>query len=198
VSRLRVVKLSNKFLRPISLSVLSGKCLCLSGPSGVGKTVLLRAIADLDLSHGKVFLGNLEHMSVDGPTWRRTVGLLAAESHWWFERVGAHFAEAQTVELEQLGFDSKILDRRIAGLSTGERQRLALLRLLNQRPKALLLDEPTASLDPKNARRVEKLIATYRSKHKIPVLWVSHDPRQIKRVGDHHLRMTSSDPDSMI
>lgn len=190
MSRLRVVKLSNAFLRPISLSVPSGECLCLSGPSGVGKTVLLRAIADLDPSHGKVFLGNLEHMSVDGPTWRRTVGLLPAESHWWRERVGTHFADAQIAELEQLGFDSKVLDRRITGLSTGERQRLALLRLLGQRPKALLLDEPTASLDPKNVRRAEKLIATYRSEHKIPVLWVSHDPRQIKRVGDQHLRMT--------
>ena len=190
MSALRVVKLSNKFLRPISLSVPSGKCLCLSGPSGVGKTVLLRAIADLDPSHGKVFLGNLEHMGVDGPTWRRNMGLLPAESHWWRERVGAHFADAQIVEVEQLGFDAKVLDRRIVGLSTGERQRLALLRLISQRPKALLLDEPTASLDAKNVRRVEKLIAAYRSKHKIPVLWVSHDPRQIKRVGDHHLRMT--------
>ena len=189
MSRLRVVKLSNKFLRPISLIVPSGKCLCLSGPSGVGKTVLLRAIADLDSSYGNVFLGNLEHMIVDGPTWRRKVGLLPAESHWWLERVGAHFADAQTGGLEQLGFDSNVLDRRIAGLSTGERQRLALLRLLSQRPKALLLDEPTASLDPKNVRQVEKLITTYRSTHKIPVLWVSHDPRQIKRVGDHHLRM---------
>ncbi len=189
MSRLRVVKLSNKFLRPISLSVPSGTCLCLSGPSGVGKTVLLRAIADLDPSDGQIFLGNLEHMSVDGPTWRRNVGLLPTESHWWLERVGAHFADAQTVGLAQLGFDSKVLDRRIAGLSTGERQRLALLRLLSQHPKALLLDEPTASLDPKNVRRVEKVITTYRSKHKIPVLWVSHDPRQIKRVGDHHLRM---------
>ena len=194
MSRLRVVKLSNEFLQPISLSVPSGKCLCLSGPSGVGKTVLLRAIADLDPSHGKVFLGNLEHMSVDGPTWRRNVGLLPAESHWWRERVGAHFAEAQIAEVEQLGFDAKVLDRRIVGLSTGERQRLALLRLLSQRPKALLLDEPTASLDPKNARRVEKLIAAYRSKHKIPVLWVSHDPRQIKRVSEHHLCMTPHEP----
>lgn len=190
MSRLRVVKLSNKFLRPTSLSVPSGKCLCLSGPSGVGKTVLLRAIADLDPSDGKVFLGNVEHMSVDGPTWRRKVGLLPADSYWWLERVGAHFAEAQITGLEQLGFDAKVLDRRIAGLSTGERQRLALLRLLSQRPKALLLDEPTASLDPKNVRRVERLIDTYRSEHKTPVLWVSHDPRQIKRVGDHHLRMT--------
>ena len=190
MSRLRVVKLSNKLLRPISLSVPSGKCLCLSGPSGVGKTLLLRAIADLDPCEGRVFLGNLEHMNVDGPTWRRNVGLLPAESYWWFDRVGAHFAEDEVVGLTQLGFDDKILDRRIAGLSTGERQRLAVLRLLSQRPKALLLDEPTASLDPKNVRRVEKLIAEYRAKHKVPILWVSHDPRQIKRVSDQHFRMT--------
>lgn len=196
MSRLRVVKLSNSLLKPISLSVLSGRCLCISGPSGVGKTLLLRAIADLDPFEGRVFLGNLEHMNVDGPTWRRNVGLLPAESHWWFDRVGAHFSEPQVFGLEQLGFDIKILDRKVAGLSTGERQRLAVLRLLSQRPKALLLDEPTASLDPKNVRRVERFIAEYRSTGKIPVLWVSHDPRQIKRVGDQHLRMTPTNSTS--
>ncbi|MFQ6022457.1 MAG: ATP-binding cassette domain-containing protein [Acidiferrobacterales bacterium] len=189
MSRLRIVGLSNHPLGPISLTVGSGECVCISGPSGTGKTLLLRAIADLDPHEGEIFLGNTQCTSVDGPQWRRRVGLLLAESEWWQERVGDHFSNAADGLVEQLGFDRRILDRKVMRLSTGERQRLALLRLLSRSPQALLLDEPTASLDAKNVRRAERLIATYRQEHKAPVLWVSHDPRQIKRVGDRHLRL---------
>lgn len=73
--------------------------------------------------------------------------------------------------------------------STGERQRLALLRLLSNRPEALLLDEPTAALDPKNVAAVETLVADYRREHQVPVLWVSHDPEQIARVANRHFRV---------
>ena len=189
MSRLRIVSLSNHLLGPINLNVGAGECVCVSGPSGVGKTLLLRAIADLDAHTGRVFLGNAECAGVSGPEWRRRVGLLPAESQWWHARVGEHFDNVDDSLLEQLQFDRKILDRKVRRLSTGERQRLGLLRLLSQRPGALLLDEPTASLDPKNVRRVERLIMAYRKKHKAPVLWVSHDLRQIKRVCNRHLQL---------
>jgi len=67
-------------------------------------------------------------------------------------------------------------------LSTGERQRLAIARLLARTPEALLLDEPTGSLDPDNVERMEHLLAQYRSDRGAPVLWVSHDPDQAERV----------------
>jgi len=186
VSRLRIVKLSHHKLRSVSLTVGPGECVCISGPSGAGKTLLLRAIADLDPHEGEVFLDGTESRRVDPSEWRRWLGLLPPDSQWWRERVGEHFDGVELGWLKRLGFDRKVLQRRIGRMSTGERQRLALLRLLQGTPKALLLDEPTANLDPKSVRRVEQLIAAYRVKRKAPVLWVSHDPRQIKRVCNRH------------
>ena len=82
-----------------------------------------------------------------------------------------------------------MLDEPVARLSSGERQRFALLRLLANRPRVLLLDEPTANLDPDNVTRVENLIAAYLSTEDAAVLWVSHDPLQISRVAHRRMRL---------
>ncbi len=91
--------------------------------------------------------------------------------------------------LEQLGFTEQVLEWEVRHCSTGERQRLALLRLLANRPRALLLDEPTASLDPDNVRRMETLLEKYRVQHDAAVLWVSHDPEQTRRVATRDLEL---------
>lgn len=189
MSRLRAIKLANARIGPLSIDIRAGQCVCLSGPSGSGKSTLLRVIADLETHDGQVLLDNTESTSFKGSEWRRRVGMLPAESGWWYDRVGEHFEVVDEQALAQLGFDPDIVDRKVARLSTGERQRLALLRLLAGRPRALLLDEPTASLDPKNTRRAEQLVAQYRQQERAPVLWVSHDPRQMKRVCDRHLHL---------
>jgi len=75
--------------------------------------------------------------------------------------------------------------------STGERQRLALIRLLCGQPKVLLLDEPTASLDEKNVQAVEALVKEYLLAGGV-VIWVSHDSNQIQRVADRHYRITGN------
>jgi putative ABC transport system ATP-binding protein len=75
----------------------------------------------------------------------------------------------------------------VTRLSTGERQRLALVRLLAQTPEALLLDEATANLDPSNGARVESVVETYRKAQGAAVLWVSHDPEQRRRIGGRSL-----------
>jgi ABC-type iron transport system FetAB ATPase subunit len=77
----------------------------------------------------------------------------------------------------------------VAQLSSGEKQRLALLRLMVNRPRVLLLDEPTANLDPENVTRVEKLVAAYLRREGAAVLWVSHDPEQTRRVAQRRLRL---------
>lgn len=175
---------------PADLVVHGGECVCLSGASGAGKSLLLRAIADLDPHEGRVYLGDTPCMDVPAPQWRRRVGLLPAESHWWAERVGDHFADGMEAKtLQRLGFGKGVMGWTVARASTGERQRLALLRLLANRPDALLLDEPTAALDPKNVKAVEALVAEYRQRHRAPVIWVSHDPEQIARVARRHFRV---------
>jgi ABC-type iron transport system FetAB ATPase subunit len=177
---------------PYSFSVHGSQCCGVSGGSGSGKTLLLRAIADLDPHTGKIFLGDMECDRTYAPMWRKRVGMLPAESSWWFDSVGEHFsrlAKEDEQRLGQLGFGKDVFAWQIQRLSSGEKQRLALLRLLANNPEALLLDEPTASLDADNIARVEKMLVSYCRDSAIPVLWVSHDISQLKRVADRCMIM---------
>lgn len=157
-----------------------------SGPSGSGKTLLLRAVADLDPHAGDVSLDGSAQSKLTGPEWRRRVAYLAAESHWWDERVGAHFQYSLEDSATVLGFPAGVADWKIRRLSSGEKQRLALLRALEREPEVLLLDEPTANLDAESQRSVEALVADYLSERNAMAIWVSHDAKQRRRVGQRH------------
>jgi ABC-type iron transport system FetAB ATPase subunit len=188
--RLKIESLRFQGRGPYDLTVAPGECVCLSGPSGAGKTLLLRSIADLDPHEGRVFLDDVDSLTVDAPSWRQAVGLLPAESQWWWDTVGPHFPVVDGERLEALGFGEEVLAWEVSRLSTGERQRLALLRLLVNRPRVLLLDEPTAALDPSSAGQVEALLGDYRREAKAPVLWVSHDAAQAERVADRRYEIS--------
>lgn len=192
MSSLRLEALSTALLQSIDLSVDAGELVFLSGPSGAGKSLLLRAVADLDPSTGEVWCGEAARSALPAPVWRRHVGLLPAESGWWAERVGDHLPApandaAPEALLARVGFDADVLDWEVRRLSTGERQRLALVRLLLNRPEVLLLDEATANLDPDNRARVEAVIADYRVEQAAAVLWVSHDAAQRERMNGRRL-----------
>ena len=189
MGRLRLEGLCTHHVGPVDLVVEAGECVSLSGASGAGKSLLLRAIADLDPHGGSVWLDERRCDSCPAPEWRRQVGLLPAESRWWRERVGEHMGELEPGWLERLGFSSDVLEWQVRRCSSGERQRLALLRLLANHPRALLLDEPTASLDPASAQRMEALLEEYRLQRGAAVLWVSHDPDQMLRVASRHFEL---------
>ena len=189
MSLLAVESLCALHLQPASFTVDAGECVCLTGPSGAGKTVLLRAIADLIPHRGDARLDDQWCSRMKPTAWRRQVGYLPAESFWWADRVGDHFDDPDRDAFAALGFAPEVLDWAIGRLSTGERQRLALLRLLANAPRALLLDEPTASLDPDSVARVEALLRDYRQRHEAPVLWVSHDREQRARLADRVLML---------
>ena len=138
---------------PLSLDVDAGDCVCISGASGTGKSQLLRALADLDPHEGQLWLASRPCTEMPAHEWRAAVGLLPPESSWWLPAVHEHFRDGMPVPLERVGLTTAILDKPVTRLSSGERQRLALLRLLANRPRVLLLDEPTANLDPDNTRR---------------------------------------------
>jgi len=183
---LQINQLQRLMIGPVSLAVEAGDCLGISGPSGSGKSLLLRALADLDAHAGEACLCGVPASQIPAETWRTRVGLLPPESVWWLPRVGDHFHGDLPVPLEHIGLSAAILEQPVAQLSSGEKQRLALMRLLSNRPQVLLLDEPTANLDPENTRRIEAVIDEYRRTQQAVIIWVSHDQAQIARVADRY------------
>lgn len=175
---------------PFDLYLRAAECVGLSGPSGSGKTRLLRCIADLDVHRGDVWLDGGIREDFPPPAWRRQVALLPAESAWWHDLVGAHFPAAPAAaRLASLGFTDEVLGWRVDRLSSGEKQRLAVLRMLSVEPRVLLLDEPTANLDEENIARVERLIGDYLRDENAAAIWVSHDQRQLQRVAARRYRI---------
>jgi len=180
--------LRTHLLKPATFSLSAGECVAVRGPSGGGKTLLLRAIADLDPSEGTVCIDGRDRTSMSGPEWRRLVGYQPAEPGWWANTVGEHFTDWVAAEriTKDLGFVENAKDWPIARLSTGERLRLALVRALMVGPRVLLLDEPTAALDPASVAAVESLVGA-RVRTGLAALWVTHDTEQAKRIAGRQL-----------
>ncbi len=182
---------------PYSLHLVPGECVGITGLSGVGKTQLLRAIADVIPHEGECSLDTKTCQSFSPPIWRSRVAMLPAESFWWHDSVAPHFLP-QVVDgpfktlLKRLGFSTDVLSWDIRRLSTGERQRLALLRILVNKPQVLLLDEPTSALDPAMLKVVEAIVQEYCEEHSAGCLWVSHDLDQLFRVADRVFRLEVS------
>ena len=187
---LNVQALTRLMIGPVSLAVDDGECVAITGPSGTGKSVLLRAIVDLDPNDGQVQAGDMERANVEATDWRKQVAMLPAESGWWLDRVGAHFRAPQTMQaqLSLVGLPSVAMDWEVARLSTGEKHRLALLRCLEGKPTVLLLDEPTAALDHDTTLQIEALL-----QHQLAlgtsILIVTHDATQAKRLAHRILHL---------
>ena len=174
---------------PIDLELAPGTCVSITGPSGAGKSVLLRMIADLDPHEGDVVLEGAKCSSMPAPRWRRQVTYVAAESGWWLPSVGDHFpCPTDSNLLPLLGIPEEAASWPVARLSTGERQRLALLRAVALAPRVLLLDEPTSGLDIDSVARVESLLFDQLARG-VGILMVTHDPDQARRMGTRHLRL---------
>ena len=180
---LEVIDLRRPGLGPASFRLAPGECVAVRGPSGAGKTLLLRAIADLDPHDGRVTWDGHDRQAMPAPKWRRLVGYLPAEPGWWADTVGEHFPYWPSAAplVARLGLPDEARLWPLTRPSTGERLRLALARALVVGPRVLLLDEPTAALDAAAAAVVEALIAE-RVAAGLAVLWVTHDAAQAGRV----------------
>lgn len=187
----QAIGINNDLLTDISFSVQPGQCLAVHGASGAGKSVLLRALADLVEFSGTIALhGKISH-HFSAPAWRKKVTLLPPESSWWFDTVNKHLPEVDSELLHSLGFEDDVLQWEINRLSSGEKQRLALVRALCHHPEVLLLDEPTSNLDPDNGLRVEELLSQQRSSNGLMLIWVSHDEAQRQRIATSRLHITN-------
>ena len=187
-----------------SLDAARGEIVCLFGHSGCGKTTLLRIAAGLEpLQAGAVELDG-ETVAAPGreiPPERRPVGFvfqdyvlfphMTVEKNIAFGLPGVRDARARVAaQLEALGLEG--LGRRYPHeLSGGQQQRVALARALARRPKALLMDEPFASIDVALRRRLrEDLRRILKDKH-VAVILVTHDPEEALALGDRIALMRS-------
>jgi len=183
-------RLARLAVGPIDLSLDTGSCVSLEGKSGAGKSVLLRMIADLDPHQGDSTLDGKACSRMPAPAWRRQVSYVAAESGWWGPMVGDHFPAGTDLAglLPAIGISAEAASWPVERLSTGERQRLALLRALRPQTRVLLLDEPTSGLDAASAGLVEDLLRRQLLQG-LSILMVTHDPAQAARMATRHLQL---------
>jgi tungstate transport system ATP-binding protein len=176
------------------LDIARGETLALIGPSGAGKSTLLRLLNFLERpSGGALFFDGQEVTERLPLAKRRRVTAVFQRPALLRRSVAANVAYGLRLRgqrpaageldgwLERLGLAS--LARQSAPrLSAGEAQRVALARALILRPDVLLLDEPTANLDPYNVGLIERLVAEAHAESGMTVVWITHDIFQARRV----------------
>jgi tungstate transport system ATP-binding protein len=184
-------------LRIDSLSIDNGERLCIIGPSGAGKSTLLRLLALLEApSRGTVCVHiNGQDVSQANATIddRRLISMAFQHPILLTRSVRDNVAyglrargwknvdERVETILERVGM-MKLADAPAQSLSGGEIQRTALARMLALEPRVILLDEPTANLDPYNVRIIETLLREQIEQFKATVVMATHNMFQAKRL----------------
>ena len=189
---LRTRGLRHSRLQCCDFALDAGAVASVTGASGNGKTQLLRALADLDPAEGDVFLEEESRAYIAAPAWRRQVAFVAAAPAWWAATVREHFEVAELARAERylqaadLSVDA--LDWPVERLSTGETQRLGLVRALARSPRVLLLDEPTSGLDEASRRSVESLLESLLDEG-VGIVVVAHQRGRLDELARVHLRV---------
>ena len=188
-------------LKSVNLEVPRGQVMALIGPSGAGKSTLIRCVNRLvEPTAGKVFLGDLELAQLGSSALRRArrrMGMIFQE-YALVERLSVmenvlsgrlgyvgfwrsylrKFPQSDIDEafnlLQRVGLDH-MADKRADELSGGQRQRVGICRALIQNPDLLLVDEPTASLDPKTSRQIMRLICELCEERQLAAIINIHD-----------------------
>jgi len=188
-------------LNDINLTVPAGQVMALIGPSGAGKSTLIRCVNRLvEPSHGTIELDGQDVTRVRGARLRQTrrqigmifqnhalverlsvmenvlSGRLAYVGFWrsFFRRFPADDIRQAFNLLERVGLQTQF-DKRGDALSGGQKQRVGIARALMQQPKLLLVDEPTASLDPKTSRQIMRLICDLCREQQLAAIINIHD-----------------------
>ncbi|WP_327673334.1 ABC transporter ATP-binding protein [Kitasatospora sp. NBC_00458] len=194
-----------------TLTLVPGRIHAVTGPSGAGKTTLLRALVGALPPGARVAAGSVDVLGHDvlalpaerlralrrhrlafvgqdpgsGLNPRMRVGRLIAETAPDMRRAGV----PDLLRAVRLPGDERLERRRPAGLSGGQQRRVALARALARRPDILLLDEPTAGLDPALRDDIADLLRDLAVREGIAVAFTSHDPDFVARCADDTLAL---------
>ncbi len=193
----------NAILRGINLDFDPRHRHVIIGASGSGKSTLIRLLNRLDdPDSGTVFLGDVPVSSLPVLDLRRRVGLVFQSPRPLPGTLGENLIyphivrklppperDRQIGALAEVGLDPAWLDRAAGPLSGGERQRLAIAVALGMDPEILVLDEPTAALDPNSARRISDLLDQKAQTRGLRTIVVTHDRAQAVRLGDWGVRL---------
>ena len=185
----------------VDLRVAQPQVVAVIGSSGAGKSTLIRCINRLvEPSAGRVLLGGTDIAALAPKALRqarRRIGMIFQEFNLvdrlsvmenllsgrlgsvgflasWLRRYPEADVAAAFATLERVGL-AGLQDKRADALSGGQRQRVGIGRALMQNPELLLVDEPTASLDPKTARQIMRLIRALAAERATPALVNIHD-----------------------
>jgi putative ABC transport system ATP-binding protein len=182
-------------LRDISLAISDDGITVLLGPSGAGKTMILRLLNRLEVpTAGLVRFRGEPVASIDPLALRRRVGMVFQRPAPFPGTVRDNLRvadpaatdDALLAALGGAGLPPAFLDRSADDLSGGESQRMCLARTLVTRPEVLLMDEPTSALDPDVRHRLERTARELAAEGR-PVVWVTHDLDQADRLADDML-----------
>ena len=187
----------------ISFTLTPGSVTGLLGGNGAGKTTTIASIMGLTTpTSGRVtVLGAemprqryrvLHRMNFESPYVAMPMRLTIRQNLTVFGML--YGVPDLAARIAQIGAEldlTDLLDRQTGKLSDGQKTRVALAKGLINAPELLLLDEPTASLDPESSHAIEALVQTWLASGDAQraSVWVSHDPAQAKRVSDRHLTM---------
>lgn len=176
------------------LEVRGGETLCLVGPTGAGKSTLLRLLSLLELPT----TGRISFAGDSPASWplstRRKIASVAQRPAMLNDTVrhnvefglrmrGATDSRPRVERILKLLRIESLADQNALSLSGGQVQLVALARALVIEPEVLLLDEPTANLDPAHVALVEAVVEEQRTRTGTTVVWVTHNLYQAKRLG---------------
>ncbi len=189
---------NRRVLQIDSLEIYAGEILALVGPSGAGKSTLLRLLNFLEQpTAGKIIFAGEAALNGSAPPLavRRRVTTVfqqpallnrsvAENVAFGLKLRGKNKADSRRLvaqTLQQVGL-AHLAQASARTLSGGEAQRVALARALVIQPKVLLLDEPTANLDPYNVKLIEKIVRQANQQQGVSVVLVTHNVFQAKRL----------------
>jgi len=185
----RYPRSSRRALEDISLAVEGRRTLAVVGPSGAGKSTLLRAIAGLiRIESGAIALGG-RSLLADSPQERRIAVVFAEDALATHRTVESNlaFVARDASQIDDVVASLELNDHRLrrpAQLSSGERRRVSIARALLAQPRALLLDEPLAPLDPELRAVVREELVRVRERFEGPMIFVTHDHADAMTVAD--------------